>query len=618
MTRSSNITSMGGLSNVNMDLIEFDPIQTIPELFSKRVARDPDTIAYSEFIEGRWTNFTWQEVSEKVRKIRAALDQAGMERGDRVGILLPNCTDWIAFDIAALANGLISVPIYPHDGTANICYILKNSGARLCIIETQEIWLSLMQDCAQCSKLETIWVRQASFTPHHATSCRIEPFHDALSNGEIVNDQIRCGAENVATIIYTSGTTGLPKGVMLSHRALLWNADAVTKFTPPLTTDVFLSVLPLAHSFERTMGFLLPLVGGAQVTFSRSIELLRDDIGITRPTILIAVPRLYERIYEAIMIKAGASPVTKLLTVTAADIGWRIFEAEHNRGAVPGFLTRTLLWPILRRLVAKKVMTAFGGRLRVAVSGGAPLSQEASHFLIGLGLPLLEGYGLTETAPVVTATSFKDNLPGSVGSALYGVDLKITEYGELLVRSPSMMIGYWQDPEKTKQAFDSVGWFRTGDIAEFREDHVFIKGRVKEIIALSTGKKIAPTSVESLICNEPLFEQALVTGDGKSCLVAIVVLNQEVWTIFANQLGIAENHINAEKAEKAILQKIACATEGLPCYSRIRAVYAVLEPWTTENGLLTPTLKIKREAIEKHFKDKIGAMFSQLKTVRRN
>jgi long-chain acyl-CoA synthetase len=599
-----------------LDLIEFDPLRTVPELFFQRVARDPAAICYTEFSDGQWVDFTWQEVALKVNRVRAALDRADMEPGDRVGVLLQNCVDWIAFDIAAMANGLITVPLYLLDGPANNCYILAHSGVRLCFTDTQDRWLSLVPECAGCSKLEKVWVQQAPAEPVHDEKFRIEVFGDVLSNDVVSEDDIRCSAKDIATIIHTSGTTGLPKGVMLSHRALLWNVDAVTKFIPPLTTDVFLSVLPLAHSFERTLGYYLPLASGASVAFSRSIKKLRDDIAVIRPTILIAVPRLYERIYEAVLKKVGSSPVNKSLTVATAAIGWRLFEAKHGRGDAPGLLTRALLWPLLKRIVATKIMMAFGGHLRVAVSGGAPLSQEVSHFLIGLGLPLIEGYGLTETAPVVTATTFEDNLPGSVGSALPGVELKTTEEGELLVRTPSLMLGYWDDPEKTEQAIDSDGWLRTGDIAEFHGGHVFIKSRLKEIIALSTGKKVAPTMVESRIEQEPLFEQAFVTGDGQPCLAAIVVLNGQAWTALARELDVAHDEMNASTVKKVLLSKIARSTQGLPGYTRVRAIHAVLDPWTTENGLLTPTLKTKRPAIERKFGGEIAVLFAGLDAAR--
>lgn len=599
-----------------LDVISFDPARTLPGAFFQRAARNPGAVGYSEFREDQWVDFTWQDVAQKVSLIRAALDRAGMEPGERVGILLPNGVDWVAFDIAAMANGLVTVPIYLHDSAANNSYILAHSGVRLCVMDTQQRWQSLVAECEDCSLLETIWIQQAPAAPFDGGKQSVEAFDGVLPNEGVSEDDIRCNAEDVATIIHTSGTTGLPKGVMLSHRAMLWNADAVTKFIPPLTTDVFLSVLPLAHAFERTMGYYLPLIAGARVAFSRSIETLRDDIAVIRPTILIAVPRLYERIYEAILKKAGSNPITKALTNFAADLGWRLFQAKHGRGAAPGFVARALLWPVLKRLVAEKIMTAFGGRLRVAVSGGAPLSEGASHFLIGLGLPLIEGYGLTETAPVVTATTFEDNLPGSVGRALQGVELRTTDKGELLIRTPSLMLGYWDDPVKTKQAITPEGWFRTGDIAEFHEGHVFIRSRLKEIIALSTGKKVAPTKVEASIAQEPLFEQVLVTGDGKPCLAAIVVLNGDAWADLARGLGVAKDEMNAPPAAKAILSEIARATQDLPSYAQVRSVHSVLDPWTTGNGLLTPTLKAKRPAIEQQFNDEIEAMYGELRTKR--
>ena len=607
---------METLAEAATDVIGYDPARTVPELFFERVRRSPDAVAYSEFHSDRWNDVSWQDVARKVGRIRAALDRAGMQPGDRVGILLRNCVDWIAFDLAAMANGLITVPMYLHDSAANNGHILAHCGVRLCFTDTQNRWLSLAACCAHCAELETVWVQQAPDSPSADERWQIEAFRNGMPGNEVGMDDIRCSAGDVATIINTSGTTGVPKGVMLSHRALLWNADAVTKFIPPLTSDVFLSVLPLAHAFERTMGYHIPLVGGARVAFSRSIQQLREDFAVVRPTVLIAVPRLYERIYEAVLNKISKSPLTKALTQRAAKIGWRVFEAGHGRARMPGSLTRRLVWPVLRRLVAKKVMMAFGGRLRVAVNGGAPLADPVSHFLIGLGLPLLEGYGLTEAAPVVTATTLKGNWPGSVGRALGGVELKTADSGELMVRSPSMMLGYWQEPEKTAGVLDDDGWLRTGDLAEIREGHVFIKGRLKEIIALSTGKKVAPTAVENRIERQPVFEQALVVGDERPCLVAVVVLNADNWASFAKELGVDKDDPNGQPAKQALLSDLSRATADLPNYAKIRAVHAVIEPWTTENGLLTPTLKIKRSVVESRFAEEIEALYAALKDSR--
>ncbi len=604
---------MDPLDKAAMDVIGYDPGRTVPEMFFERVRRSPDAVAYSEFDLDRWVDFSWQDVARRVGRFRGALDRAGMQPGDRVGLLLPNSVDWIAFDLAAMANGLITVPMYLHDGAANICHILAHSGVRLCFTDTQDRWLTIASQCAEGTEPERIWVQKA---PAGDARWRLEAIADVASGESIGMDDIRCSAENVATIIHTSGTTGIPKGAMLSHRALLWNADAVTKVIPPLKTDVFLSVLPLAHAFERVMGCYIPLIGGARVAFSRSMDQLRDDFAFVRPTILIAVPRLYERVYEAILKRTSENAITAALTQRAADIGWRFFKARGGRGKMPGLLTRTLIWPVLERLVAKKVIMAFGGRLRVAVSGGAPLADAASHFLIGLGVPLVEGYGLTEAAPVVTGTTLDSRLPGSVGRALEGVELRTAESGELMVRSPSMMLGYWRDPEMTADALDKDGWLRTGDLADIREGYVFIKGRLKEIIALSTGEKVAPTMVESRIEREPLFDQVLVLGDGRPCLAAVVVQDADRWGAFAKAQGVEEDDPNGKRAKRALLSVVSRATADLPSHAQVRAVHTVFEPWTTENGLLSPTLKIKRSVVEARFCEEIEALYEALKDER--
>lgn len=596
------------------DLVGYSSSRTIPDLFFERVSRTPNEIAYSEFQDRAWADVTWMDVNLRVGAMRTAFDNEGLKPGERVAILLCNCVDWIAFDLAAMANGLITVPLYLFDGEENIAYILAHSGARICLTDKIDRWLSLSRACDACKELKSIWLRQPPSVPVAGDGRDIKYIEELMPDRPVPSTDIRCAAEDVATIIHTSGTTGRPKGVMLSHRALLWNADAITKFVPPLKSDVFLSVLPLAHAFERTMGFYVPLVGGARVVFSRSVETLREDIRGIKPTILVAVPKLYERFHEAILEKASRNPVTEVLTRHTAELGWRLFQARRGRGAMPGPLTRGILWPVLNRLVARKVMTAFGGRLRVAVSGGAALSETASHFLIGLGLPLVEGYGLTETAPVVTATTPETNYPGSVGRALEGVKLKLDTTGELLVWSPSVMSGYWQEPEKTSEVLDADGWLHTGDLAEFRDGQVFIKGRQKEIIALSTGKKVAPSMIEERIASASVFDQVIAVGDGRPCIAALVLLNRSSWKELAEKLYLDPDNPNHPDASKALLDVIGQLTAGIPDYARVRGVHALAAPCTIENGLLTPTLKIKRAAIAKKLHAEIDSLYADLRS----
>lgn len=603
---------MHGVHPEHTDLIQAEAARTLPGLFFERVRRSPEAIGFCEHRDGRWVQRSWAAMAQEVGRVRAALDRAGLRPGERVAVLLPNGMDWVAFDIGAMANGLITVPLYGHDSAGNNAFILRSAGARLCLMDRLDRWETLLPELGDDGALSAIWLKEGIDHAVADGERSLAPFSAVLGEDAVDDSEIRCSAGDVATLIHTSGTTGRPKGVMLTHAAILWNAEAVTKFIPPLTSDVFLSVLPLAHAFERTMGYYLPMMAGAQVAYARAIETLRDDIRLIRPTVLIAAPRLYERIHEAIWRKAAANPLTRWLMALAGSVGWRLHEAERGRAPPPDAVTRRLLWPLLQRFVARRILKAFGGRLRVAVSGGAPLSAEVSHFLLGIGLPLVEGYGLTEAAPVVTATTFEDRLPGSVGRPLHGLEVRLGEEDELLIRSPGIMQGYWGQPRETAAALSPEGWLRTGDIAEIREGRIFITGRLKELIVLSTGKKVAPTAVEAAIERAPLIEQACVVGDRQPCLVAIAVLNPEEWQKLARSLGVAESASDAPAAKQAALERIRQATRALPPFAQVRGVHLVRRPWSIEDGALTPTLKIKRRVIEDRYEREIDALYARL------
>lgn len=595
-----------------VDIIGYEDARTLPGLLFERARRDPSRVGFSEARRARWTDVTWQEMVQTVGRFRAALDAAGMNSGDRVAIMLPNCTDWVAFDMAAMSNGLITVPLYMHDSGENTCAVLEETGARLCFVSSNEKWSSVSTLADVPGTLEQVWIRDGAENSTRDGAPKVTDLSEVLSEDRVSSSDIVCGPDDIATIIYTSGTTGRPKGVMLTHRALLWNAEAVTKFVPPLTSDVFLSVLPLVHAFERTMGYHLPIMGGSRIVYARSIDTLRADMSLIRPTVLTAVPRLYERIYEAILENVSAHSVKRKLTLKAADIGWQLSESRHGRAPMLGTLTRHVLWPALRYFVARPVLQAFGGRIRVAVSGGAALTDRVRRFLIGLGLPLLEGYGLTETAPVVTADSFEDYVPGSVGRALRGVDLRLSGAGELLIRSPAMMEGYWKQPDLTAEVLDAEGWLKTGDLAEIRNGRVFIKGRQRDTIVLSTAKKVAPTEVEAAIQRDPLFDQVCVLGNAKPCLVALTVLDSKTWESVAEEAGVDHKTPNASEAQALILRRMEAVTAGLAPYSRVRGVHVLTKPWNVTDGTLTPTLKIRRHVVEERNAAEIDALYKSI------
>ena len=381
----------------------------------------------------------------------------------------------------------------------------------------------------------------------------------------------------------------------------------------PLESDVFLSFLPLSHTFERTAGYYLPIAAGCCVAYARSVAQLAEDLRTVRPTILISVPRIYERVYSKLQEMLAGSPVKRRLFESAEAVGWRRF-CRRQRLAIdnPGSaMLDALAWPLLDLLVARRMRAQFGGRVRVAVSGGAPLSQPIAHCFLGLGLPVLQGYGMTETSPVVSVNTPDDNDPATVGRPLPGVEVRIGDNRELLVRGSNVMRGYWKRDEDTARSFVD-GWLRTGDQAAIEDGRIRILGRVKEIIVTSTGEKIAPVDLELAITADPLFEQAYVFGDNRPFIACVVVLARAEWARLAASLNldpVAATSPETEIARAAVLERITSLTRAFPHYAQPRAVSATLEPWTVENSLMTPTLKLKRNNLAGHYAAKIEALY---------
>lgn len=599
-------------SHLADDIIATRDAETLWGLFRERIRRSPNAMAYREYSrsEGRWRDYTWSMLSARVDRFRAALAMENMQAGDRVAALLPNGIDWVCLDLAAHGSGLVVVGLYPHDTAASNAYILGHSDARLVLLDTAARWKSLWPLRAEFPSLERVWIRDFEGRPAAQDVGSIaRELADILAKTSDVPLPHSASPSDLATLIYTSGTTARPKGVMLSHFALLENAQSSAALVPPCRDDVFLSILPIAHAFERTVGYYLPMMGGSALAYARSAQDLPDDLIAVRPTVMLGVPLLFERMAAAIGAEVAGSPVRQKLLQLTVSVGWRRFVAAQRR-ANPGLAAR-LLWPILKRYVATRVLSAFGGRLRVAVSGGAPLEPDVARTLIGLGLPLVEGYGLTEAAPVVAANTLEDNVPGSVGRALQGIEVRLTAKDELLVRSPSVMTGYWKDPIRTKQALDPAGWLSTGDVAEIKEDgRIFIRGRLADVLVLSIGEKINPNVVEAELTRDPLFEQAVVVGDRRPYLAAVIVLNADAWDLFAASNGLDRQQPNHASSKFEVLGKMASLLTALPRYAQVHAVHLTLQPWTIEAGLLTPTLKVKREPVVSLFAKQIEALYS--------
>jgi len=595
------------------DIIAARDAGTVWGLFCERVRRSPTALAYREYDchNGCWRDYSWDMIAARVARVRAGLAMAKLKAGDRVLVLLPNGIDWVCFDLAAHSAGLVVVGLYPHDSAASNAYIIGHSDARLLIVDTEVRWTSLWPFRSEFTALEFIWIQVVKGNPPaRDTGPAVRRLADVLSQAADPPPPHTALPNDLATLIYTSGTTARPKSVMLSHFALLWNAQSSAALVPPRRDDVFLSILPIAHAFERTVGYYLPMMGGSAIAFARSPQNFRDDLIAVRPTALLGVPLLFERMAAAIRTSVADSKIKQKLLQLTVSVGWCRFIA-HQRRAKPGLAAR-LLWPVLKQIVAAQVFAAFGGRLRVAVSGGAPLEPNVARMLIGLGLPVVEGYGLTEAAPVVAANTIEDNVPGSVGRALQGIEVRLTATDELQVRSPSVMMGYWKDPVRTQQALDSANWLSTGDIAEISEDgRIFIRGRIADMFVLSIGEKINPEVVEAVLTRDPLFEQAIVVGDRRPYLAAIIVLNPTAWTLFATGRGLDPQQPNHPSSKVELLARVASLLAELPHYSQVRTAHWKLQPWTIEAGLLTPTLKVKRDPVRALFAKEIEALYAK-------
>jgi long-chain acyl-CoA synthetase len=592
-------------------------VRTLADLLQWRVARTPQGEAYRVFDEARraWAGVSWRDFGERVARFARALGALGIQRGERIAVLLPNGLDAVCVDQAALALGCAPVPMHAIDNPASIAYILADSEAALLVADTKEQWQAIAATGAVPATLRYVVIRECDRqAPDAGPTVLATDVWLARGETAAVTEAIAGpGEEDLATLVYTSGTTGKPKGVMLTHRNVLANVKAILEHLHPRGDDVFLSFLPLSHTFERTCGYYLPIACGACVAFARSVPLLPEDMKTVRPTILVSVPRIYERVYARVQSTLEGSRTKQRLFQWAQDVGWRRFCREQAL-PVPGGgspALDALAWPVLSRLVARPLLAQFGGRLRVAVSGGAALSQPIAHTFLGLGLPIVQGYGMTESAPVVAANTPEDNDPATVGRALPGVEVKIGDNKELLVRGPNVMRGYWKREEDTARAL-ADGWLRTGDQAAIENGRVRILGRGKEIIVTSTGEKIAPVDLEMAILADPLFEQAYCFGDNRPFIAAVVVLAREPWQRRAAWLGLdpaRPESLQAPEAVHAALGRIRELTKDFPYYAQPRAVALTLEPWTVENGLITPTLKLKRNNLVARYGDAIGRLY---------
>lgn len=597
------------------DVITPSQVGTLYELFRERVRRTPDSIAYRQYDRTRkeWEAFSWQQVAAEAARWQQALRNEGLKEGDRIAVLMRNCVDWVAIDQAALGLGLAVVPLYLDDRPDSVAYIVGDAGARLLVVQDAGIWRKLAPALDKGNaQLGCIVIRGEGDKAGPKLHDKERWSSDWLPPGAGDLADYKGDPHALASIVYTSGTTGKPKGVMLSHNNMFSVAAAALTIIDVYKEDTFLSFLPLSHTLERTAGYYLPIMTGSTVAYSRSILELADDLATVKPTVMIAVPRIFERVYGKIEQQMSKKPpIARKLFHLAVKVGWRRFQVEQGRAS---WTPALLLWPLLRQLVAEKITSKLGGRLRLTVSGGAALPLPVARLFIGLGVNILQGYGLTETSPVISVNTCEKNDPASVGLPLPGIEVRIGDQNELQVKTPGCMLGYWHQEGATAAVIGADGWLHTGDQATLKDGFVYITGRIKDILVLSNGENVPPGDLEASICLDSLFEQVLVMGDARPYLTAICVLNREGWDALVTAAGRDPNEeglLQDSDLNRLVLNRIGDCLKDFPGYAKVRRAILTLEPWTVESGLLTPTLKTKRKAIFEHYAPQIEAIYSK-------
>lgn len=595
-------------------------LKTLDQFIPARAKIAPHTEALRQFDRrtNTWERVSYRDLDERIQQWRKAFCKMGLKHGDRVAILLPNGVDAVCCDQAVLANGLVPVPLHAIDTAGSSAFIIADSQATVLVTNRQNRWDSIYLTHTVMPYLKDVIFTDESSPESRQDGVNHWDLESWLATGHDVTELPQGPSEDdLAAIVYTSGTTGKPKGVMLTHKNVVSNVINTLKTVYPKPGDVFLSFLPVSHTFERMAGYYLALGMGCTIVYTRSIQQLAEDFRIVRPNVIISVPRIYERIFAKVQAKlARESKFVRFLFNWAVEVGWRRFCAHYRLPTQQGTLSvlDPIVWPILERLVSKTLLNQFGGQLRIAISGGAAMNPKVAKAFCGLGLPIIQGYGMTESSPIIAGNSLTYNHPSTVGKPLPETQVRLGEDNEIQVKSPSVMKGYWNRPQASREAFTDDGWLKTGDVGEFdREGFLKIVGRIKEIIVTSTGEKVPPADLELAIEIDPLFDQAFVIGENRPFISSIVVLNKEEWKKLASTLDLDPNDpesLIATVTRNVVLKRIKTAAKGFPQYALPRNVCLTLEPWTIENGLITPTLKLKRKALSEKFAPQIQTLYA--------
>lgn len=596
---------------------DLDVLSTIPEMLALQVEKRPDAVGWKSWdpVKKSWRDWTFRQGYDEVQRWRHAFAGLGLTRGTRVAMLLPNCIEAVLFDQAALANALTPVPLHAIDTPKSSAYILNDSGAEVLVTNKKLKW-HLVREAAELPNLKLVVITDDDFADDPDADIPMLSLETWLAKTPDAPLPPGPRSTDLAALVYTSGTTGNPKGVMLTHRNVLSNLRGVLQSLQPYADETLLSFLPLSHTFERTASYYLAVGTGLTLAFNRSIATLADDLKSIRPTILMSVPRVYDMIYGKLRDGLAKKPAyVRYLFNWAVEVGWRRFCRENGLPIEPS--GRAWLDPLvagfLDKKIGKQLRSVFGDRIHLYISGGAALNPAVAKVFLGLGVPIFQGYGMTETSPIIAVNKVGQNHPSTVGPKLDNIEVKLGDGGELLVRGPSVMQGYWHREEATRAILSDDGWLSTGDVAEIYQDGcIRITGRIKEIIVTSTGEKVPPADLEAAVETDPLFAQTLAVGDDRICIALVAVVNPDEWQRLCAELKLDPEDpksLDSREAQQAALKRIKKAAADFPNYGVPRLVKLVREPWTIENGMLTPTLKLKRSIITRRYASDIDALY---------
>lgn len=598
--------------------------KTVPELYQfltvEHAAKEGGNVLYHK-VDGKYTAISYTQFKDETDSFAYGLSELGVTRGDKVAIISENRPEWVYSDMAILALGAIDVPLFPSLTADSIEFILNNSEAKGVIVSNNFQLNKINKILNKCRYLKFIIVfndqdidlsQKNLYTFKQVQNKGSEA---AQKNPNLLDENIvKTKEDDVCTIIYTSGTTGEPKGVVLTHKNLMSNVNSALEIFPIRKDDVFLSFLPLCHSFERTAGYLTAFTAGCDVYYAESIEKVATNLVEVKPTIMTSVPRLFERIYSRIIRNVENQPAKKQKIFFWAIETGREYHQERRAGKIP--LALSVKYKLADKLVFKKIRERTGGKLRFFVSGGAALPRELGEFFEAVGIIIIEGYGLTESSPVIAANRPDDYKFGTVGKPIPGVEVKIAPDGEILAKGPNIMQGYYKNRKETENTIKD-GWLYTGDIGVFDADgFLMITDRKKNLFKTSAGKYIAPTHIENTFLASKYIDQFVLIGDRRMFLSALIVPDFEALKEYADSHKInytsEDELVKDDNIYKLLENDMAQLQRKLANYERVRKFVLLERPFSIENGEMTPSLKVRRRIVEQKYNNLIEQMYEGL------